>query len=282
MRVLLKYLRCGATAGVLLIHYWFWRFRKYCKHADKYPLEFRWVKIRQAAIHIIAQFHSDIDFQHVERLKEAMADPRGCILVGNHLSIFDMLTLMAVCEKPVTFIAKKELLKTPLLGKATRSIDALFLDRDDPRQAIKVMQISSEQARNGGFIGVFPEGTRNKDPENTPVADFHPGSLKVALRGEANILCFAEYGTFRYLAGPTNFKSNLIQFNFLPLIRYEEIKDKNTKELADITYKLINDEVTRMKEVDKQYIAEGRHKKKHAKWWKENPYVASAFKEDEK
>ena len=277
MKVLLKHIRCGLTSGVLLIHYWFWYFLRYSRHPEKYPIEKRYAMLRKACVSIIKHFRADLIYSGVEYLQEALKDERGLLIVSNHLSIFDMLTLMLASDEPITFIAKKELKKTPLLGKATMALGSLFLDRDDPRQAIEVFRKATEIAKNGGVVGIYPEGTRNKDPLNTPVQPFHPGSFKVSLRGEANILCISSFGTFRYLAGPTNYRSNPIYFQFHKMVRYEDIKDKNTTQIAELCHQIVNEGVEEQKKLDAEYIASGRHKKKAPKWWKTIPHVRDAL-----
>ncbi len=278
IKLLFKWIRSGLTSGVLLLHYWFWYFIRYSNHPEKYPIEKRYGMVRRACVPILKHFRADLRIEGLDNLQESLDSGKGTLVVMNHLSIFDMLTVIMACEKPVTFIAKKELRKTPLLGRATRSIDALLLDRDDPRQAITVFQKAAEVGKNKGIVCVYPEGTRNKHPLETPVADFHPGSFKVALRGECNIVCISCFGTFRYLAGPTAYRSSPVNIHIHKMIPYEEIKGLNTTQLAEKCHKIINDEVDLLKIKDKEYLEAGLHKKKGPKWWKKSPALEAMGK----
>lgn len=268
---LLKYIRTGLTSGVILIHTWFWYFLRYSKHPEKYDIGHRYEITRKAAVGILHHFRSDIQYEGYENLVKALEDKEhGTLIVGNHNSAFNILDLMIFTRnRPVVFTAKKELKKAPFLGKSVMSIDGLFLDRDDPRQAIEILHKSVDVLKNGGIIAIYPEGTRNKDPLNTGISPLHPGSFKSAVRAGANIVVVSDFGPFRYLEPNTNYRSNLIQISFSLFIPAEEVKKKSTQELAEICFDVLQKDNDRMKERDKQYIAEGKHKHfSKNKWWK--------------
>jgi len=52
---------------------------------------------------------------------EHLEGARPCVFVSNHLSWIDVLALVAVIPPPVRFVAKKELARVPILGKAMKS-----------------------------------------------------------------------------------------------------------------------------------------------------------------
>ena len=85
------------------------------------------------------------------------------ILAANHKSNLDPIFLAASMHKnrEVTTVAKKELFNIKPLGYILNKINVIPVDRDNPT-ASTVKNIL-KALRNGGCIGMFPEGTRNKD-----------------------------------------------------------------------------------------------------------------------
>ena len=273
MKAICKYVRIGLSAGVIFLWMWLFYFIRYSRHPEKYPIELRYRHVRRTAIRILKIFRTDLHMENLEEYRKAVNSGKQMLVVQNHVSVYDVLALIAITERPMIFIAKKELAKTPVLGATVKSIGCFFLDREDPRQAIKVLQDSSKYLSEGGIVAVYPEGTRNKDPENTPVAAFHAGSFKCALRGKASVVCMPIYGTFHYIERKHNYKSNPVFMKMMALHPYEDIEKKNTTEISDMCHDEIAGEIERMRAEEQAYLAEGKGKKKHAKWWKE-PFYA--------
>lgn len=82
------------------------------------------------------------------------------IVASNHLSYFDPPAL-CYCPRRIRFMAKQELFGIPLLAPLIRTLGAYPVDRHgSPQAAIKR---SLSILKEGGAIGIFPEGTRNPD-----------------------------------------------------------------------------------------------------------------------
>lgn len=101
----------------------------------------------------------------------------GAILVSNHQSLVDIPLLVTALHRGVGFLAKRELGRIPLFGKAMTSAGNLFIDRDDPRDAIQLMRDAVRAIRGGKIIVVFAEGTRSGDGT---IGDFKPGAFYLA------------------------------------------------------------------------------------------------------
>ena len=110
--------------------------------------------------------------------EENVPKDTAVLYVGNHRSYFDIVMTYVRVPRPTGYIAKKEMLKWPLLTNWMRNLHCLFLDRDDIKQGLKTILAGVEKVKNGISICIFPEGTRNR------VADtflpFHAGSFKIA------------------------------------------------------------------------------------------------------
>lgn len=100
------------------------------------------------------------------------------LYVANHRSYFDILLTYVRVPRPTGYIAKKEMLRYPLLVNWMKNLHCLFLDRQDIKAGMKTILEAIEKVKSGISICIFPEGTRNKTPDT--FLPFHEGSFKIA------------------------------------------------------------------------------------------------------
>ncbi len=110
--------------------------------------------------------------------EENVPKDTAVLYVGNHRSIFDIVLAYPRVPAPTGFIAKKEILKVPLLNIWMIYMDCLFLDRKDIRKGMEMILTAIDKVKNGISIFIYPEGTRNKT--DAPLGEFHKGSFKIA------------------------------------------------------------------------------------------------------
>ena len=109
----------------------------------------------------------------------------GAVLVANHQSAVDIPMLLSAFPRPVRFLAKRELGEIPLFGKAMAAAGNLFVDRDDPRDAVRMLREAGAQLRDGRLVVVFPEGTRSGDGS---IGEFRPGAFWLAQKSGAPVV----------------------------------------------------------------------------------------------
>lgn len=108
------------------------------------------------------------------------------LYVGNHRSYFDIVITYPRVPRPTGYIAKKEMEKVPLLNVWMRNLHCLFLDRKDVKAGMKTILEAIDLVKNGKSICIFPEGTRNKEPDT--LLPFHEGSFKIAAKAGCPII----------------------------------------------------------------------------------------------
>ena len=94
----------------------------------------------------------------VQGLEHLPADTRF-VLVSNHASYLDGLVLVAVLDRPVAFVAKRELEAQRVAGRFLRRLGAAFVERFDPRRSVADAQRMADVVQAGHALMVFPEGT---------------------------------------------------------------------------------------------------------------------------
>ena len=103
--------------------------------------------------------------------------------------------ILAGTDRIVHYMAKEELFKG-LHGKIFNKIGLIKVYRGKPNY--KAIEEAEKILNNGGTIGIFPEGTRNKTQNN--LLEFRKGAVRIAKSTNIPILPFAikgEYKLFR-------------------------------------------------------------------------------------
>lgn len=118
--------------------------------------------------------------------EENVPKDQAVLYVGNHRSYFDILLTYVRVPRPTGYVAKKEMLRYPLLVNWMKNLHCLFLDRNDIKQGLKTILTGIEKVKSGISICIFPEGTRNK--VNDTFLEFHEGSFKIAEKSGCPII----------------------------------------------------------------------------------------------
>ncbi len=119
------------------------------------------------------------------------------LYVANHNSYFDIFLTYSLCPDRTGYIAKSILGKIPFLNLWMHRVYCLFIDRDDMRQSMRVIQKAIEYVKDGISITIFPEGTRGDSEEMIP---FKPASFRIAEKTGCPVVPIAISGT-RHIVG---------------------------------------------------------------------------------
>ena len=231
--------------------------KKYAKHIDKYPRELRFGKMRNLSRHILRALGGEVQVFGLENIP---TDTNFC-MVSNHMSMIDPLPFMVNYEKPLTFVGKIELQKMPMVPTAFKSIEGEYIDREDLRQSLKVMlRVEDDLKKHEKSWMIFPEGTRIRD-QLLPVSAFHHGTFRPATKAGVPILPAAIYGSFRLLKSKPQFKKYPILISFLKPIMPEEYAHMPTCDIAELTQKAIQREITyHLRPLDHKIMSEAKDK----------------------
>ncbi len=85
------------------------------------------------------------------------------VIVGNHKSCLDIVPTALATDRPVRYMAKKELFKRGLIKKLCESLEVIPVSRDG--NDVRAVMQALKALKNGEIIVIFPEGTRNKTDE---------------------------------------------------------------------------------------------------------------------
>jgi 1-acyl-sn-glycerol-3-phosphate acyltransferase len=136
----------------------------------------------------------------------------GAIYMQNHVSWFDIFALAGVLPR-YTFVAKAELRKIPLFGRAAEAAGIIFIDRDNRKSAFDSYRIAAAEVQRGRNVVVCPEGTRGRDYHLRP---FKKGPFVLAIAAEAEIVPVIVYGALEVMPkGSFRVRPNVVHIHYL-------------------------------------------------------------------
>lgn len=123
--------------------------------------------------------------------KEHIPPEGPVILASNHLNNADPpLIALAIRPRYPMYMAKREMIRWPILGPAFRAFGAFPVRRGEVDRS--AMRAATEVVESGALLVMFPEGTRSR---TGGLGRGHPGTALVALRTGAPVLPVAITGT---------------------------------------------------------------------------------------
>jgi 1-acyl-sn-glycerol-3-phosphate acyltransferase len=107
-----------------------------------------------------------------------LLDPKQTyVFVANHRSYLDTATVFVYLGRRIGLLAKKELLKVPILGVGMGFVNVMAIDRTNRERAIRTADAAVQRIQSGVSFAVFVEGTRAKPGELLP---FKKGAFYMA------------------------------------------------------------------------------------------------------
>lgn len=125
---------------------------------------------------------------------EHIPESGGFILCCNHTSMIDIALLVLTCKRQIYFMAKEELFHNPILAWFFRHMGGFPISRGAGDEA--ALEKARDIVRRGDILGIFPEGTRTKDPAGHPGRG-RSGAAVIASQTGAGVLpCAIHYAGY--------------------------------------------------------------------------------------
>ena len=218
-------------SAALFLSYWVFLVVCSCfvngsKLYDKHSGFYRWLLV-SSTWHLV--FVGRVHF-HTKGMEKIPKDKRF-LLVCNHRSKLDPITSWYLLKDyDLSFISKEENFHVPCWGRLIRRCCFLPIDRENPRNAMKTIDMAANLIKNDQVsIAVYPEGTRNFGEGLLP---FHNGIFKIAQKADAPIVICG-------IKGADKMKDNFplhgtdIYFEVLDVLSAEEAKAQRCNDIGD-------------------------------------------------
>lgn len=168
---------------------------------------------------------------------ENLEKGRSYVFISNHRSYLDTAALFFFAGTKMGLVAKKELLKAPVLGQGMSFVNIIAIDRSNPERALQSMKRARKVMEDGYSFGVFVEGTRAMPGELLP---FKKGAFHLAMQTDAPIIPVAIKNTDWMMGKKTGMLfPGTIEMVLLPPIETKNASDEDLMELLSKTREAI-------------------------------------------
>ncbi len=108
---------------------------------------------------------------------EGQFRPGAKLVVANHVSWIDIMAIHAVCPE-ARFVSKADVQHWPVVNRLVAAAGTLYIERERPRDALRVVHQMADALQGGDTVAVFPEGTTGDGHALLP---FHANLLQAAI-----------------------------------------------------------------------------------------------------
>jgi 1-acyl-sn-glycerol-3-phosphate acyltransferase len=157
--------------------------------------------------------------------KELLDPKQTYVFISNHRSYLDTATIFLHTGRRIGLLAKKELLKVPILGYGMQFVNVMAIDRSNRERALETTEAATARIRSGISFAVFAEGTRAKPGELLP---FKKGAFYMAVQAGVPIVPVAMKNTDVLMGKRTGIaKSGVIEMVILPPVSTSDPEYEN-------------------------------------------------------
>src|SRR5215468_7875606 len=168
-----------------------------------------------------------------------LLDPKQTyVFVCNHRSYLDTAAMFVYTGRRIGLLAKKELLKVPVLGVGMGFVNVMAIDRTNRESAIRTTEAAAQRIRSGVSFAVFVEGTRAKPGELLP---FKKGAFYMARQAGVPVVPVAiKYSDLLMGKGTGEAKSGTLEMVIMsPISTADTATDQDIDDLIETTRNLI-------------------------------------------
>ncbi|MHA1149488.1 MAG: lysophospholipid acyltransferase family protein [Promethearchaeota archaeon] len=167
------------------------------------------------------------------------------IIIGNHQSHLDPFFIGGSVNRRIRWMSKEENFQTPIVRTLFKNLGAFELKRGTGDQ--KAWEVAKEILRNGGWVGIFPEGTRTIDGS---LGEFRTGAVRLAIEMGVPIIPTYVIGSREALPkGKLVMKPTKVKVRVGKPIYYDDYKDRSiTYPEAKALAEKLREEVIKLKD----------------------------------
>jgi len=220
---------------IYIAPFWFYKINKMGK-SDKYSEAERYAFLHRIIKKINRAGRVVIKAYGIENLPKE----NGFIMFPNHQGLYDVLGIIESNPRPFGAVIKKEVANVILVKQVIRLLKGLVLDREDIKDAARVIRQMSEEVKNGRNYLIFAEGTRSR--EGNKLLEFKAGSFKSAIHAKCPIVPVALIDSFKPFDSDSIEKVE-VQVHYLDALYYDDYKHLKSKEIAGLVRDRIEDTI---------------------------------------
>ena len=215
----------------------------YRKNPDKYNEEKYYEYVR----YVVSEMRNGGNVETLGFGLENLPKEGGYMMYPNHQGKWDVYGIISVHEKPLAFIMDIKKSNWVFIKQLVDMLKGKRLDKENNRQAMKIInEVASEVSEGRKFI-IFPEGDFHNEKKNK-LEHFKSGSFKISLKSKTPIVPVVLYDSYKVYTSK-DINKVTTQVHFLKPMYYDEYKDMNTHQIADEVKRRIQEKID---ELDKK------------------------------
>lgn len=116
------------------------------------------------------------------------------LIVGNHKHLYDQCLSIIATKRGIHYMAKKEYFDNKKVAWFFKGVGCISVDRS--KKDDQAVNLALSVLKDGGAIGLFPEGTRNKT--KSFLLPFKYGAVSMAKKTDAYLVPFGITGDYTF------------------------------------------------------------------------------------
>lgn len=194
-----------------------------------------WKAISRVVVTNAIRIYSKIVYRYKVYGKENIPKEGAVLFCGNHTSYFDGPLIIISSPRLMRFMAKEELKGNLLFRYLCYAYDAIYVKRDS--KDIGPLKEALKELKQGGAIGIFPEGTRHGMDKND--GKMKNGAAYMALKTGAKIIPIGINGEAKPFHQVTITYGKPIDFSRL-------LEGKNAKDVEEEATEILKNEIVKL------------------------------------
>ncbi len=126
--------------------------------------------------------------------KENIPKTGNILIVGNHKHLYDQCLTIIATKRGIHYMAKKEYFDNKKVAWFFKGTGCISVDRS--KKDDRATSLALDVLKDGGAVGLFPEGTRNKTKEF--LLPFKFGAVSMASKTDSYLVPFGITGDYKF------------------------------------------------------------------------------------
>ena len=207
------------------------------------------------------EYNEEIKYRYVQYIAEVMKKtgrvktevygeenlPKegGYMMYPNHQGKYDVYGIISTHKQPCTFVMDINKSNGIFIKQVVDTLDAKRLDKQNNRQAMKIINEVAKEVENGRKYILFPEGKYDNKKRNSLI-EFKSGCFKICLKSKVPIVPVVLIDSYKPFNSWEIGKVKT-QVHYLKPIFFDEYKDLNTHQIAELVKSRIQTKIEELK-----------------------------------
>lgn len=229
--------------SVFSIAYFVPKMAYYAKHSERYSEN----ECYALAQNVINRVRKTARVTTEYEGKENLPEESGYMMFANHQGRYDALGVLAGHDKPCSVLMDKKRSQMFIAKQFVDLLGGQRIEKNSPRQQIRVINAMAEEVSQGRNYLIFPEGGYAKDKRDNELAEFKYGCFVSALKAQCTIVPVVLIDSYKPF-GINSLRKVQTKVIYLPPIPYEEYGHMKAKEVCAYVKDKIEEEIHRQEQ----------------------------------